>query len=165
MSEEGTNPLLRPDDRFQRLPTIAEGKANPFSDAAAPVEPEMELPSAVSYRPQYVAILPHRSRLNTYLAWIALSMNLGFLLYFFHDMPAYGWLWAFHWVFPPLAFVIALAASWNSAGDIDAMENGAMDRDGLRGTRIALWVGWAGFAVSLSLMVLMLARQMGWIYY
>jgi hypothetical protein len=165
MSEEGTNPLLRPDDRFYRPPMVPDGQVNPFSDAANPPEPEMELPSAISYRPQYVAILPHRSRMNTYLAVVALSLNAGFLLYFFHSLPAYGWLWTFHWIFPVMAFVVSLAASWNSSGDVDAMENGAMDREGLRKTKIALWIGWGGFALSLSLMVLMLARAMGWIYY
>lgn len=158
MSEsEAENPLLRPDDRFKRAPMVREGELNPFSDAANPnPEPEPEFPTAVSYRPQYVAILPHRARMNTITASIALAVNLGFLFY-------YTDYWIFFWVFPLLAFVVSLASSWSSSGDIDAIENGAMDRDGLRQTRIALWIGWAAFTVSVTLMVLILGRILGWL--
>ena len=164
-----SNPLLRPNDpRFQRPPLRDAAGNNVFGDADAPVQAEaadgQPLPATPvhdqsdnlfaapaadtgrepAYQPQFETTQQHRGVLLLVLAVVGLAGSGGL------GLVMAGVFWG---LIGLLAIAPAMAAWLLAMGDVKAMRSGAMDPSGLGQTRLAMWLGAAGVAVYVGVLV------------
>jgi hypothetical protein len=156
-----SNPLLRPDDRFQPKSIVGADGSNPFSEGEGLLEAEATAPprgegvfappgstAGRPFVPQYETTAEHRGRLLLFLTGIAAAAAMSGLF-----ASYIGWL------FPILGLIPAGTVIFLAAEDLRMMKLGGRNAEGRFQTILAMLLSIVAVISSALIIWACIARE------